>query len=142
MALSFPDRRAFDEEERAFLTSIAELAAQALDRARLYELEQRKTERQQLLAEAGTLLDAPLGARATLTALANLSVPRLADWCSVSIPTDEGIEVVAVAHSDPAKVAMAHELIRRFPARPDDPGGVGAVLRTGRPEFVPALTPS
>ena len=125
MALSFPDRRAFDEEERAFLTSIAELAAQALDRARLYELEQRKTERQQLLAEAGTLLDAPLGARATLTALANLSVPRLADWCSVSIPTDEGIEVVAVAHSDPAKVAMAHELIRRFPARPDDPGASG-----------------
>ena len=36
---------------------------------------------------------------------------------------------------------MAHELIRRFPARPDDPTGVGAVLRTGRPEFVPALTP-
>ena len=141
IALSFPGPRAFDEEERAFLTSIADLAAQALDRARLYELEQRKTERQQLLAEAGTMLDAPLGARATLTALANLSVPRLADWCSVSVPADDGIEVVAVAHSDPEKVAMAHELIRRFPARPDDPTGVGAVLRTGQPEFVPALTP-
>ncbi|MGE0026478.1 MAG: SpoIIE family protein phosphatase [Thermoleophilia bacterium] len=141
MALSFADAQVFDEEERAFLSSIADLAAQALDRARLYELEQRKTDRQQLLAEAGTLLDAPLGARATLTALANLSVPRLADWCSVSVPTDDGIEVVAVAHSDPVKVAMAQELNRRFPARPDDPTGTGAVLRTGRPEFIPALTP-
>jgi GAF domain-containing protein len=140
MALSFPDRRAFDAEERAFLASIADLAAQALDRARLYEREQRKTERQQLLAEAGTVLDAHLGAHATLAALADLAVPRLADWCTVSIPTDEGIEVVAVAHSDPDKVTMARDLIRRFPARPDDPTGTGAVLRTGRSEFVPALT--
>jgi GAF domain-containing protein len=140
LALSFPGARRFDEEERAFLISVADLSAQALDRARLYELEQRKTERQQMLAETGVMLDAPLGARATLTALANLCVPRLADWCSVSIPTDEGIEVVAVAHSDPGKVAMAQELIRRFPARPDDATGAGAVLRTGRAEFVPALT--
>ena len=141
LALSFPDRRAFDEDERALLASVADLSAQALDRARLYELEQRKTERQQMLAEAGVLLDAPLGARPTLTALANLCVPRLADWCSVSIPTDEGIEVVAVAHSDPEKVALAQELISRFPARRDDATGAGAVLRTGRSEFVPALTP-
>jgi GAF domain-containing protein len=140
IALSFDTPRAFGEEERAFLTSVADLSAQAIDRARLYELEQRKTDRQQLLAEAGTLLDAPLGTRAALTALADLSVPRLADWCSVSVPTEEGIEVVAVAHSDPAKIAMAQELIRRFPARPDDPTGAGAVLRTGRSEFVPALT--
>jgi GAF domain-containing protein len=140
LALSYPGPRAFDPDERAFLASLADLAAQALDRARLYDLEQRKTERQQLLAEAGTLLDASLGARATLTALADLSVPRLADWCTVSIPADDGIEVVAVAHSDPEKVAMARELIARFPALPDDPSGAGAVLRTGRPEFVPALT--
>jgi GAF domain-containing protein len=140
LALSYPHRREFGDDERAFLTSIADLAAQALDRARLYELEQRKTEHQQMLAEAGTLLDASLGARATLTALANLSVPRLADWCSVSMAGDEGIEVVAVAHSDPEKVAMAHELIARFPAQHDDPVGAGAVMRTGRPEFIPALT--
>ena len=78
LALSFPGARRFDEEERAFLISVADLSAQALDRARLYELEQRKTERQQMLAETGVMLDAPLGARATLTALANLCVPRLA----------------------------------------------------------------
>jgi len=141
IALSYAGPRAFDDEERALLTSIADHAAQALDRARLYEREQRKTERQQMLVEAGTLLDAPLGARATLTALADLSVPRLADWCTVSVPTDEGIEVVAVAHSDPEKVALAHDLIQRFPARPDDATGAGAVLRSGRSEFIPALTP-
>ena len=32
---------------------------------------------------------------------------------------------------DPAKLAIAHELNRRFPATPDQPGGVYAVLRTG-----------
>ena len=31
MALSFADRRAFDDEERAYLTSIADLTAQAID---------------------------------------------------------------------------------------------------------------
>jgi GAF domain-containing protein len=140
LALSFPERHEFDAEERALLQSVADLSAQALDRARLYEIEQRKRERQQMLAEAGTLLGTALGARATLSALAALSVPRLADWCSVSVPTDEGIEVVAVAHTDPAKVALAEGLARRYPARPDDPTGVGAVLRTGRSEYVPVVT--
>ncbi len=39
--LSFADARSFDDDDRRFLLSLASLCAQALDRARLYELERR-----------------------------------------------------------------------------------------------------
>jgi PAS domain S-box-containing protein len=41
LCLSFASGRAFDEEDRAFLLTLAGLCAQALERARLYEAERR-----------------------------------------------------------------------------------------------------
>jgi GAF domain-containing protein len=41
MALSFANRRAFDDDDRAFLETLAGQCAQALDRARLYEAERQ-----------------------------------------------------------------------------------------------------
>ncbi len=86
------------------------------------------------------LLAGSLEARATLAALTRLAVPRLADWCSVSLPARDSIDTVAVAHRDPAKVALVDDLVKRFPARPSDETGAAAVLRTGLPEFTPLVT--
>ena len=47
---------------------------------------------------------------------------------------------MAVAHVDPAKVELAHELHRRFPPDPAAPQGVWNILRTGQPEIVPEIT--
>ena len=141
LALSFPTRRAFDAEERAFLLTIADLCAQALERARLYEAQRRDAEREHFLAEASTLLATPLDPPAALASLARLAVPGLADWCSVSIASDGGIETVAVAHVDPGSAALAEDIVRRFPPSPLDASGVGAVIRTGRSEFAPDITP-
>lgn len=67
--------------------------------------------------------------------LADLVVPEVADWCAVDMPDAEGrIERLAVAHVDPAKVAMARAYYDRYPPDPQAPSGVYQVLASGRPE--------
>lgn len=96
-----------------------------------------------LLAEAGHLLASSLDYHERLSNLTRLVVPTLADWCAVDVLDNEGaIRRVAVAHIDPAKVELAHELQRRYPVDPNAPRGVPHVLRTGEPEFYPDIPDS
>ncbi len=92
--------------------------------------------RSQFLAEASELLAASLDYQTTLTQVAQLAVPHIADWCSVDLLDAEGVlQRLAVAHIDPAKIVYAHELQRRYP--PDQAAGSGGyhVLRTQKTEF-------
>ena len=92
--------------------------------------------RMRFLAEAGSLLEQGLDYEATLQQVAGLAVPEFAEWCGVSLVTEEGaIESVAVAHADPDKVAWAREIGRRYPVSPDDPTGAPQVIRTGQAEL-------
>jgi PAS domain S-box-containing protein len=92
--------------------------------------------RRRFLDEAGQVLASSLDYERTLRRVAELSVPWLADWCAVDLPTPGGAIVqVALAHTDPTKVAMAEALRRRYPPDPDDEGGVPGVLRGGPPEL-------
>jgi PAS domain S-box-containing protein len=96
---------------------------------------------QRFLAEAGEVLASSLDVEPTLQTVAGLAVPTLADWCGVHLLRADGqIEPVAIAHVDPAKIAWAWDLQRRFPVDPADPTGVPKVIRTGEPEFYPAIT--
>jgi serine phosphatase RsbU (regulator of sigma subunit) len=74
-----------------------------------------------------------------LRRLAQLAVPRLADWCAIDLWENGMIRNVGVAHVDPAKIELAHELQKRFPPDPDSPRGVANVLRTGRSELTPEI---
>jgi PAS domain S-box-containing protein len=96
---------------------------------------------QRFLAEASRALADSLDYEATLTAIAHLAVPGVADWCGVDLAGDPGgdIERVAVAHVDPAKVAMAAELAERYPADPRADQGVHQVLRTGESQLWPDI---
>jgi PAS domain S-box-containing protein len=94
------------------------------------------------LAEAGAELASSLDYETTLRTLAEMAVPRLADWCAVDILDGDGkIRRLAVTHVDPAKVKLAVELQKRWPTNPDARQGVAAVLRTRVPEIVPEITP-
>ncbi|MGI9108188.1 MAG: PAS domain-containing protein [Pyrinomonadaceae bacterium] len=98
----------------------------------------RAEESQHFLAEASEVLVSSLDYEATLTALARLVVPRLADWCSIDMVVDErAIRRLAVAHQDPSKVEIAWELDRRYPQELTDREGVAKVIRTGQPEIYP-----
>ena len=73
----------------------------------------------------------------TVSRVADLAVPRLADWCAVDLVVDDRAppKRLAVAHVDPSKIALAKELDERYPPRPNAPTGVPNVLRTGRSEL-------
>ena len=77
--------------------------------------EQRRAEEtQRLLARAGAALASSLHYEGTLQDVADLAVPTVADWCGVSMPDRHGeIKQVAVAHSDPEKVAFARSYSQR-----------------------------
>ena len=137
LVFSFARDRIFDPERRALKVAIANQVAQALGRARLYEVAETAHRRAAFLAEATALLSSSLEYEETLASLAQLAVPELADWCSIDMLGDDGgIERLAVAHQDPAKVAWARELQERFPPNPAEPHGVPHVLQTGEPEFL------
>jgi signal transduction histidine kinase/ActR/RegA family two-component response regulator len=89
------------------------------------------------LAAASERLGSSLDYERTLAAVATLCVPTIADWAAVDmLGADRSLQRLAVAHVDPAKVALAHELLRRQPMRLDDPYGVARVLRTGEPDVM------
>lgn len=85
---------------------------------------------QRLLAGAGEALASSLDPHQTLQQVADLCVPDLADWCAVSLPDDRGaLRAVAVAHTDPEKVALARRVGERYPARLDETSGAAKVFR-------------
>jgi serine phosphatase RsbU (regulator of sigma subunit) len=92
---------------------------------------------QRLLARAGEVLSSSLHYERTLQEVADMAVPELADWCGVSIPDRQGlIQQVAVAHSDPEKIAFARTYNERYPVRTSDPQGAAQVLREGKSQMV------
>ena len=63
--------------------------------------------------------------------VAQLAVPQIADWCAVDVLSDTGdITRLAVAHKDPAKIAVAKNLARDYPEDPASPYGIHQVIRT------------
>ena len=128
--------REFDVQERAFLSAAAQQAAHTLERARLYEIQRQTTERLAFLADASELLAGILDPDAALAELADLSVPRIADWCGIELVEDDGtLRNVAVAHADPDRVRLAAELRSSYPIDPEAATGVPNVIRTGRSEL-------
>jgi signal transduction histidine kinase len=92
------------------------------------------------LAEATKVLASSLDYQTTLSNVARLAVPTLADWCIVDMLDENGqIRQLAVAHTDAAKVELAWHLDRRYPDNPNAPAGVPRVIRTGKSELYPQI---
>ncbi|HLM74118.1 MAG TPA: GAF domain-containing protein, partial [Polyangiaceae bacterium] len=142
IGLSFYTPKRFDAVQREFLLTVVSQCGQAMDRARLFESERAARERLEqqkrtlaVLADAGEILSASLHSRELLVRLARIVVPALADWCAIDeLAKDGSIQRVAVEHSDPSKVSLAHEIARRYPPDPRAPLGMPKVLRTGEVE--------
>lgn len=111
----------------------------AADTARASDAETRSVaaeQRQRFLSEASRVLGESIDYEATLSAVARLAVPDIADWCVVDLLQDDGsIGRVAIAHKDPARRQLAEDLQHHYPAMVDAPIGPGQVLRTGQTDY-------
>jgi PAS domain S-box-containing protein len=132
--------RRFTEEDLPLAEELAGRAASAVNHARLYRQARESGDRLAFLAEASELLASSLDYETTLARLAELAVPRLADWCGVEVLEEDEIRQLALAHVDPEKVELARRFRERYPPDPNALAGVPEVIRTGRPELYPEIT--
>lgn len=141
LVFTFDEARAFAPDERHTLLLLARHCAQAIARARLFDLEARARaeaeaaqQRTSFLLTASALLASSLDFEETLRRLPRLAVPRVADGFAVELATERGrsAQPLALAHVDPERMAALEELRRRWPPDPDAPHGAPRVIRTGR----------
>jgi PAS domain S-box-containing protein len=102
------------------------------------ERERARLDRERaFLAQASEAFASSLDYETTLQTVVRLAVAHIADWCAVDIVAADSGEVVqlAVSHVDPAKVALALELRRRYPPDRNATNGAAEVLRSGRSEL-------
>lgn len=94
------------------------------------------------MAEASRVLASSLDYGETLQQVAQLAVPRLADWCAVDVLEESGeLQRVAVHHSDPRKLELALELDRAYRPALDERYGVPEVIRSGRARLFTEVGP-
>jgi PAS domain S-box-containing protein len=96
----------------------------------------RTEEELRLVAEASRTLASSLEWEQTLRTVAELAVPRLADWCAIDLVDEGELRRVAVVHADPARADLIRHYQQAYPPDPDAAIGAGHVIRTGRSEIV------
>jgi PAS domain S-box-containing protein len=105
-------------------------------------VERKREEGQRFLAQSSKELVSTLDYQSTLSRIAEMAVPKLADWCTVDVLEPDGsLRLLAVAHSDPTKVQWAREFRRKFPIDMSAQAGIPNIIRTGRSELYPTIEP-
>lgn len=88
--------------------------------------------RSRFLISASAALSESLDYERTLQRVAELSVPDMADWCTVTVIDAHGrARRLAVVHADPAKRELAAEYKSKFPPTEHRSGHLTEVLRGG-----------
>ena len=145
----FREKRELQPADLQLAELLANLAASGISSAELYEEQVRLREqaeaqrrRASFLAQASAALGASLDFNVTLQRVAELAVPEVADWCAAYVTNEQGIvERTAVAHRDPAKIALAMEFHTKYPPSLSSGSAIANVIETGEPQFFPEVTP-
>jgi PAS domain S-box-containing protein len=103
----------------------------------------RAVEEREFLSRASRLLAESLDLEHTLHNLAQLTVPRFADWCEIRLKTEQGrIQTVALAHWDLERMATAQQFVGRVHLNANAEVGSPRVIRTGRSEIIETIAPN
>ncbi|RIL04744.1 MAG: hypothetical protein DCC71_12900 [Proteobacteria bacterium] len=125
-AKDLTERRSLERHDRELLHEQAARAA-AEDAASRFRF----------LSEASERLARSLDTDETARSIAQLSVPRIADYCSVDLVAPSGVlRHVAVAHVDPERERFARELRARFPVAHGARTPYAEALRRGAPLLI------
>ncbi len=138
----------YTKEDLKFAEEVARRISLELDNIKLFQDAQDEIkERKQIeniliyLSEASKILSSSLDYKTTLTTVAKLGVPAIADWCTVEMANEKGgIDLLAIAHSNPKKVKWARKYRKRTPPDMSAKTGSVNVIRTGKSEFYPKIT--
>ncbi len=149
--------KTFTWDDSHFLQAISNIIAAAVERKavenelagslnlshknQLRADESRK--RLSFLAEASGIFNSSLDYHKTLSAVANLLTPELADWCVIDLLQEDGsLKHAAISHKDPQKIEIANELEKKYKHYLDSFRRVYYVARTGRSEFYSSIEES
>jgi PAS domain S-box-containing protein len=87
------------------------------------------------LYQASSILSSSLNYNETLARLADVAVPKLADWCSISLVEESGPRTIALSHPDPAMKKVAEDFRLKYPTDWSSDRGAARVLKTGKSEL-------
>src|SRR6478735_7118300 len=137
----------FDATEQAVFGTLAQHCSQALDRARLLEIERKRLAferhsnvRVRVLSEISETLSLSLKVEEKLQVIAKLIVPELADWCVVDLVDGEYIRRVAIEHRDATKVERAQKNAARYQPKVRDGTPIAQIITQGKPHFFPRIS--
>lgn len=123
------DRALFERNREGKITRVIGCSLDVTER-------KKAEETQTYLAQASQVLSGSLDSQTTLTSIARLSVPHLADWCTIYIRDEEGsIQQLATSYADREKEIQIARLMQKYPVELNDFHGVANVIRTGQPEL-------
>ncbi|HVS02477.1 MAG TPA: GAF domain-containing protein [Thermoanaerobaculia bacterium] len=130
----------FGPEELQLARAIARTTSFAVERQRAEEGLRGSEARWRLLAESGAVLASSLELADTLSAIAHLAVPALADLCLIHLCDDAGsLRQVAAAHIDPSQERALEELGGRHLPSDNPRSRLMSVLESGEPALVEEL---
>jgi GAF domain-containing protein len=144
LTLAFVGRPEPSEPELRFLSTLAGLTAQALERAQLFEQERQALreaeagrERLSLLSDVTKLLSSSLDPTTVIQRTTNLVVGRVSDGCVIHVPGESGLQRLDVRGGGVVESGAAEELIGpdNVPFDSDAPAAVA--YRTGRIQRAP-----
>jgi PAS domain S-box-containing protein len=101
------------------------------ERERALDAAEAAGERLSVLAEASQQLAGSLDYESTLANLADLIVPRFADWYAVDVADNGRFRRIAVVHKDASKQEWARKSMDLFAPEADELEGTARVVRTG-----------
>ena len=115
-------------------TTKLELALRS-EKAALAEMNKNQL-RLAFLTEASNILASSLDYSETLTNLAKMITPAIADWCAIDEVGEDGTRKrIVAAHVDPAKTKFVYELTQKYPLDINALPEIYQVIRTRKPEI-------
>jgi predicted ATPase/signal transduction histidine kinase len=133
--------RVFSPDRVRVLQLLSAQIAISLENSLLFEERKRSEATAGFLARAGDVLVGSLNYETTLSRVAEIAVPFLADWCSVHVLDETGeMKRVATAHVDPEKRELFRESREHYVARWNAPTSARQVLEEGKPLLAKDVT--
>jgi PAS domain S-box-containing protein len=118
------------------IVGASKIARDISERKQTEQALRRAQQMARFMANASLALADLSDERTILQRVASLSVPFFADWCTADIVGEGVLERVAVAHSEPGKAGLAHEIAGRWLPGINDSMGPGWVAASGKSEIV------